>query len=108
MAELAPERRLREVPDTDGLDTTMRSKVRDLLEAEPGIAACHSIGGGNRAILDVFEELGRRAEVFVAHDLDADNRRLLLQAGGVLPGSPASIHSQSGRPRLTQVRRRAE
>lgn len=118
MAELAPERELREVPDTDGLDATMRAKVRDLLEAEPGIAACYSIGGGNRAILDVFDELGRSPEVFVAHDLDADNRRLLrgrrlsavlhhdlradlrracrllLQARGVLPGSPATVPSQ--------------
>jgi LacI family transcriptional regulator len=118
MADLAPERRLCEVPDTDGLDATMRAKVRDLLEAAPDITACYSIGGGNRAILDVFDELGRPPEVFVAHDLDADNRRLLrtrrisavlhhdlradlrrstrllLQAGGVLPGSPASVPSQ--------------
>jgi LacI family transcriptional regulator len=118
MAELAPERQVREVPDTDGLDATMRAKVRDLLRADPAIAACYSIGGGNRAILDVFDELGRTPEVFVAHDLDADNRRLLrtrrisavlhhdlradmrracrllLQARGVLPGSPASIPSQ--------------
>jgi LacI family transcriptional regulator len=118
MAELAPERQVREAPDTDGLDATMRAKVRDLLQADPGIAACYSIGGGNRAILDVFDELGCTPEVFVAHDLDADNRRLLrtrrisavlhhdlradmrracrllLQAGGVLPGSPASVPSQ--------------
>jgi len=118
MAELAPERQLREVPDTDGLDATMRAKVRDLLEAEPGLTTCYSIGGGNRAILDVFEELGRSPEVFIAHDLDADNRRLLrsrqisavlhhdlradmrracrllLQANGILPGSPASVPSQ--------------
>jgi LacI family transcriptional regulator len=118
IAELAPHRELREVPDTDGLDATMRAKVRALLDAEPAIAACYSIGGGNRAIVDVFEELGRPPEVFVAHDLDADNRRLLrtrrisavlhhdlrsdlrracrllLQAGGVLPGSPASVPSQ--------------
>jgi LacI family transcriptional regulator len=118
MAELAPDRELRAVPDTDGLDETMRAKVRDLLETEPTIAACYSIGGGNRAIVDVFEELGRPPEVFVAHDLDADNRRLLrtrrisavlhhdlradlrracwllLQASGVLPGSPATLPSQ--------------
>jgi LacI family transcriptional regulator len=118
MAELDPERQLREVPDTDGLDATMRAKVRDVLDTDPDITACYSIGGGNRAILDVFDELGRPPEVFVAHDLDADNRRLLrtrrisavlhhdlradmrracrllLQAGGVLPGSPASVPSQ--------------
>jgi LacI family transcriptional regulator len=118
MGELAPDRELREVPDTGGLDETMREKVRGLLEADPGIAACYSIGGGNRAILDVFGQLGRTPEVVVAHDLDADNRRLLrarrlsavlhhdlradlrhacrllLQARGELPGSPATVPSQ--------------
>ncbi len=118
MADLAPDSMVHEVTDTDGLDTTMRAAVRGTLEAEPGIAACYSIGGGNRAVLDVFDELGRTPEVFVAHDLDADNRRLLrtrrisavlhhdlradmrracrllLQARGELPGSPASVPAQ--------------
>ena len=139
MADLAPQWMVHEVTDTDGLDATMRAAVRGALEAEPGIAACYSIGGGNRAILDVFDELGRTPEVFVAHDLDADNRRLLrtrrisavlhhdlradmrracrllLQARGVLPGSPASVAvadpggdavqravDAAGRPRLTR------
>ena len=118
MSDLAPHRAVHEVTDTDGLDVTMSAAVRGTLDAEPGIAACYSIGGGNRAILDAFGELGRAPEVFIAHDLDADNRRLLrarrisavlhhdlradmrracrllLQAGGVLPGSPASVPSQ--------------
>jgi len=118
MADLAPGRTLVEVTDTDGLDATMWAEARELLAAEPEITACYSIGGGNRAILDAFAELGRSPRVFVAHDLDADNRRLLrtgrislvlhhdlradmrracrllLQAGGVLPGSPVSVPSQ--------------
>ena len=118
MSERAPERPLHEVTDTDGLDATIRDRVRAVLEAHPGIDACYSIGGGNRAILDVWAELGHPPAVFVAHDLDADNRRLLrvgrlsavlhhdlradmrracrllLQARGVLPGSPASVASQ--------------
>ncbi len=118
ITELAPDRVIHEVTDTDGLDSTMRGTVREALGQHPDIDACYSIGGGNRAILDVFDELGRTPEVFVAHDLDADNRRLLrarrlsavlhhdlradmrracrhlLQAHGVLPGSPASVPSQ--------------
>jgi LacI family transcriptional regulator len=118
MQELAPHRRLHEATETHGLDATMPAAVRDALVAEPGIAACYSIGGGNRAIIGVFDELGRAPVVFVAHDLDAENRRLLrtrrisavlhhdlradmrracrllLQARGVLPGSPASVPSQ--------------
>ena len=59
MADLAPQRAIHEVTDTDGLDATMHAAVRGTLEAEPGIAACYSIGGGNQAILDVFDALGR-------------------------------------------------
>jgi LacI family transcriptional regulator len=118
MRELAPERGIVEVPDTGGLDATMRDAVREALAAHPEVDACYSIGGGNHAIIDAFGELGRRPGVFVAHDLDADNRRLLrerrlsvvlhhdlradlrracrllLQARGVLPGSPVSHPSQ--------------
>ena len=118
MARLAPERAIHQVTDTDGLDETMRGVVRDAVQRYPGIDACYSIGGGNAAILGVLDEVGRHPAVFVAHDLDADNRRLLrsrrisavlhhdlradmrrachllLQARGVLPGSPVSLPSQ--------------
>ena len=43
----------------------------------PTIEAVYSVGGGNTATVAAFEKLGRRCRVFVAHDLDADNRRLL-------------------------------
>jgi LacI family transcriptional regulator len=118
LAELAPQRRIYHVTDTDGLDPTMAHAVREMLKDHPGIDAVYSIGGGNRATLSAFDELGRSPAVFVAHDLDADNLallrtrritavlhhdlradmrracRLLLQAGGVLPGSPVGLPSQ--------------
>jgi LacI family transcriptional regulator len=80
--------------------------------------AVYSAGGGNVATLTAFEEIGVTPRVYVAHDLDGDNRtllrtgrlsavlhhdlradmrracRLLLQAQGVLPGKPASVPSQ--------------
>jgi len=118
MQALAPGHRVIEVGDTDGLDTTMLSPVRRTLQAHPAIDGVYSPGGGNRATLAAFEETGRVPAVFVAHDLDADNRallrsrritavlhhdlradlrracRLLLQARGVLPGSPLTVPSQ--------------
>lgn len=118
LADLAPRRRVATVTDTDGLDASMLGAVAAALAAEPGIDAVYSPGGGNTATLRAFEEAGRAATAFVAHDLDADNRRLLrggrltavlhhdlradlrrasrllLQARGVLPGSPASRPSQ--------------
>ena len=118
LAELAPRRKLHEVTDTDGLDQTMLVAVRGALALHPSIDAVYSAGGGNRATLTAFGELGMSPTVFVAHDLDADNRtllrtrrvsavlhhdlradmrracRLLLQAGGVVPGRPETIPSQ--------------
>jgi LacI family transcriptional regulator len=118
LRQLAPSRHVVEVTDTDGLDQTMADAVREALKANPAVDAVYSIGGGNQATLAAFHETGRRPAVFVAHDLDADNRallrtrrvtavlhhdlkadmrracHLLLQAGGVLPGEPVTLPSQ--------------
>ena len=92
--------------------------VGEALEATPSLDAVYSIGGGNTATLAAFRAAGRTPAVFVAHDLDGDNRallrsrqisavlhhdlradlrracRVLLQAQGALPGVPASVPSQ--------------
>lgn len=118
LAALAPTRSVCAVTDTGGLDATMLDAVRAALSANPSIDAVYSAGGGNRAMLAAFAELGRSAAVFVAHDLDADNRdllrtrrisavlhhdlhadmrraaRLLLQAQQLLPGRPITLPSQ--------------
>ena len=72
-------RRLVEITEADGVDATMRQLVRRVLRRHPDITAVYSIGGGNRATVDVFDELGRPLEVFVAHDLDEDNTQLLRE-----------------------------
>ena len=118
LAELAPKRTVHEVKDTDGLDRRILAAVRAALAVHPSIDAVYSAGGGNVATLTAFEEIGMTPEVYVAHYLDGDNRtllrtgrisavlhhdlradmrwacRLLLQARGVLSGSPVSIPSQ--------------
>src|SRR3954470_19008631 len=77
LRERAPERKVLQVGETDGLDPTMFAAVRGALTERPGIDSVYSPGGGNRAILGAFEEQGRTPAVFLAHDLDADNRALL-------------------------------
>ncbi|MER5221715.1 LacI family DNA-binding transcriptional regulator [Streptomyces flaveus] len=72
-----PVRRLVEVTDSDGLDVTQYDLVLAALRDDPGIKAVYSIGGGNVATLDAFDALNRPCEVFIAHDLDHDNARLL-------------------------------
>jgi len=66
-----------EVSDSDGIDATNERLVLDALERNPRIEAVYSAGGGNTATVAAFERLERNCRVFVAHDLDADNLRLL-------------------------------
>ncbi len=105
-------RRIITVSGTDGVESINGDLLR-ALEGNPSVQAAYSIGGGNTATLAAFDRLGLRCRVFIAHDLDADNRRLLragrisavlhndlcadarkamrliLQARGVLPAEPA-------------------
>ncbi|MDX1891380.1 LacI family DNA-binding transcriptional regulator [Mycolicibacterium sp. 050158] len=102
-----------EVSDSDGIDETNELLVLEALQRHPSVEAVYSVGGGNTATVAAFERLGRPCRVFVAHDLDADNRRLLrdgrisvvlhndlradarlamrqiLHRHGALPGEPA-------------------
>ncbi len=66
-----------EVSDSDGIDATNERLVLEALEANPGVRAVYSVGGGNVATVAAFDKVGRPCKVFIAHDLDADNRRLL-------------------------------
>jgi LacI family transcriptional regulator len=70
-------RSLIEIDNSDGLDNTMRGLVLAALERDPDITAVYSIGGGNMAIVEAFASTGRSYSVFIAHDLDHDNTRLL-------------------------------
>lgn len=118
LSELAPRRTVHEVKDTDGLDMTIFGAVRNALALRPSINAVYSAGGGNVATLKAFDEVGMSPRVYVAHDLDGDNRvllrtrrisavlhhdlradmrracRLLLQAGRIMHGRPVTIPSQ--------------
>lgn len=68
-----------DVTDSDGIDATNEGLVLAALERNPDIESVYSVGGGNTATVSAFEKLNRRCRVFVAHDLDADNRRLLRE-----------------------------
>jgi len=70
-------RQIVDVTDSDGIDATNEGLVLRALERHPSVGAVYSVGGGNTATLAAFERLGRPCRVFIAHDLDADNRRLL-------------------------------
>ena len=72
-----PDRFMVEIDNSDGLDDTMHGLVLAALETDSTISAVYSIGGGNNAIVEAFAAKQRNYSVFIAHDLDRDNTRLL-------------------------------
>jgi LacI family transcriptional regulator, galactose operon repressor len=77
MRRLQPGRRLVDVTEGAGLDDTQYDLVLAALTDHPKIRAVYSIGGGNIATIAAFDALGRPCSVFIGHDLDHDNTRLL-------------------------------
>jgi LacI family transcriptional regulator len=68
-----------EVSEGLGIDQATGALARKALAADPDIIAAYSIGGGNRALVEAFQALARPCQVFVGHDLDADNLTLLRE-----------------------------
>jgi LacI family transcriptional regulator len=122
MRDRAPGRRLFEVVDAEDRADAVQAGIRDVLTGNPSVRAVYSMyagAGGNAAVVAAFEALRRPYDVFVAHDLDAENTALLrerklsavlhhdlrtdlrrachaiLQARGALPGpvrtNPAAV-----------------
>ena len=77
MRTAQPARALVEITGSEGLDSAQRDLVLDALARDRDLTAVYSIGGGNLATVAAFDAVGRRCAVFIAHDLDVDNLRLL-------------------------------
>lgn len=73
-----PASRVHVMDSGQGLHGPTRAAVGHLLRRCPAVEAVYSVGGANEAILAAFEAAGRPCRVFVGHDLDDDNRALLL------------------------------
>lgn len=79
MRQRSDGRLLVETTDTDGIDASVRDLAMTTLRQHPGITAVYSIGGGNRAIIEAFDAVGRECRVFIGHDVDRDNLILLRE-----------------------------
>jgi LacI family transcriptional regulator len=79
-AEMPGCRRLFSVVDAEDSPETVVAGIREVLAAAPSIRAIYSMyagAGGNRAVVSAFGD--RPYDVFVAHDLDAENISLLRE-----------------------------
>lgn len=74
---MQPQRAVVDITESNGLDGVLRDLVLAALKQDPELKAVYSIGGGNLATVEAFDALRRPYVVFIAHDLDQDNLRLL-------------------------------
>ncbi|MGE4610905.1 MAG: LacI family DNA-binding transcriptional regulator [Paracoccaceae bacterium] len=77
MTKLRPEINLIDTSGGAGLNTPTARRIELALSKTKDIRGVYSMGGGNTAIQHVFDRLDLKPEIFIAHDLDDDNLRLL-------------------------------
>ncbi|XAE76588.1 LacI family DNA-binding transcriptional regulator [Azotobacter sp. NL3] len=74
-----PHLSVRDISGGYGVYELTYERVKSVLQEHPSLSAVYSVGGGNRAIVDAFAALERPLQVFIGHDLDEENRRLLAE-----------------------------
>ena len=81
LAEEAPNLRIVELREMHDDVERAYAEARSLLDAYPDLAAIYNVGAGNAGIARALKERGREREVvFIAHEVSAENRLLLLDA----------------------------
>lgn len=74
---LCPKLRIIDASGGSGVHFETSRIMRSVVAGLDHLRAVYSMGGGNTTILDVLEQNGSRPDIYVAHDLDKDNRRLI-------------------------------
>jgi len=77
---LKPGVRFVDVTGGAGVAMATGKSLESVLAGADTVSAVYSMGGGNAAILRKLAEYKQRPSVFVAHDLDLENRLLLKKA----------------------------
>ncbi len=77
LSHLCPQLRVVDANGGSGVHFETSRIVQPVVEKLDHIRAVYSMGGGNTTILDVLKQNGSQPDIYVAHDLDKDNRRLI-------------------------------
>jgi len=62
-----------------GVDEPTFWQIKKLIKEQREIRGIYSVGGGNNAILQAFNQTQQNFDIFIGHDLDRDNRALLAK-----------------------------
>ena len=80
LAKSCPELRLIDVSGGSGVHYETSRLLDGVVDALHDLKAVYSMGGGNRTILDILQKNRFQPTIFIAHDLDQENRTL-IEAG---------------------------
>lgn len=78
LAKRCPQLRVVKVQGGSGVGFETSKLLSGIVTGISDLRAVYSMGGGNRAMLDMLSHHGIKPDVFVAHDLDHENRSLIL------------------------------
>ncbi|WP_299689922.1 LacI family DNA-binding transcriptional regulator [uncultured Tateyamaria sp.] len=77
LARRCPQLQIVAVQGGSGVGTATSRLLVDVIGSIRDLRAVYSMGGGNRSILGTLADHGLRPDVYVAHDLDRENRNLI-------------------------------
>ena len=77
LTRLCPNLRIIDASGGNGVHFETLRIMQSIVVSLDQMRAVYSMGGGNTAILNALEQNGSLPDIYVAHDLDNDNRRLI-------------------------------
>jgi LacI family transcriptional regulator len=77
LGQEAPHLAILDASGGGGLNPDTARRIAEVAGQCDDLRAVYSMGGGNRGIRSTLDKLGRTPRIYVAHDLDMDNRDLL-------------------------------
>jgi LacI family transcriptional regulator len=78
LATTRPDLTVVDVSGGSGIHYGTADRIRSQVGQLTDLRAVYSMGGGNRAILDVLADHRIKPDIFISHDLDRENRGLLV------------------------------
>jgi LacI family transcriptional regulator len=79
LATLRPDLRVIDVSGGSGVHYETSRLLGGIVDTLQDLKAVYSVGGGNRTILDTLRQNRLQPSIYVAHDLDQDNRALIKE-----------------------------
>ena len=79
LSESCPGLRIIEFSDGSVFERSTQERLRNLVVQIEDLAAVYSMGGGNSVIINSLKKNSKMSPIYIAHDLDRENRNLLRE-----------------------------